>query len=259
MVAPPPADVATAFSRVKDVMREKCWGTRNAWAYDRYRLLSRQEGWRRLLERELAAIPRGARILEVGSGTGFITEILIHAGFRVQGLDLSDEMLARARRNLATAGIAHMAELAQGDAEEIAAPDGQFPAVVSRWVLWTLPRPHKALAEMARVLVPGGKLVLIDGRHRNRGAFAGFRARLTDLVLCRRLPGWQKQSYGTINSSLPFLDAPEVVETLRESGLTQVSFRRLSPSEGDGRLNNWLMGDAWESCLVTGVKPALGQ
>ncbi len=256
MAALPPAAIATDTSRVKDVMREKCWNTRNAWAYDRYRLISRREGWRRLLEWELADIPNGTRLLEVGSGTGFITEILIHAGFRVQGFDLSDGMLARARHNLAAAGIADMAELVQGDAEEIAAPDGQFPAVVSRWVLWTLPRPHKALAEMARVLAPGGKLVLIHGRHRDSGVFAGFRARLTDFILCRRLPGWQKHSYGTINDSLPFLDAPEAAETLRESGLAQVSFRRLSPSEGDGRLNNWLMGDVWESCLVTGIKPA---
>ncbi len=241
--------------QVKDVMRHKCWGENNAWAYDRYRAVSRSKGWRELLERELASVPKGATILEVGSGTGFITEILIRCGFNVRGFDLSEDMLTRARRNLALAGLSDGAELIRGDAEDIQARDGQFPALVSRWVLWTLPRPHKALAEMVRVLAPGGKLVLIDGRHQDKGLFARSRAKVTDFLLCRRLPGWQKHSYGTLAAPLPALDAPEIAEVLEHSGLQATFFRRLSRSEGDGCLNNWLMGDAWESCLVTGEKP----
>lgn len=148
---------------IKSIMRDERWNQRHAHAYDRYRWLSSRDRWRDLLSRELADVAAGAEIFEVGSGTGLLTEILVSNGYRVNGIDLSPAMLARASRNLAAAGCMNRVRLSVGDAEALEAPSGQVAAVVSRWVLWTLPHPHRALAEMVRILAPCGVLVCIDG------------------------------------------------------------------------------------------------
>jgi len=127
--------------------------------------------------------------------------------------------------------------------------------VVSRWVLWTLPRPRLALQEMVRVLAPGGKLVLIDGQHLPMGRLARIRAALVDMVVAGRLPGWRRPCYTRLTPGLPRLDAPAVVDILREAGLAGVSYRRLTAEESDGAVKSWLMGSGWQSYLVTGVKP----
>jgi ubiquinone/menaquinone biosynthesis C-methylase UbiE len=240
---------------IKTIMRDERWNARHAKAYNRYRLLSSKGGWARLLARELAGLPAGTEVLEVGSGTGFISEILAGSGFNVWGMDLSPDMLAVASSNLEAAGLAGRARFTVGDAEALDAPDGQARTVVSRWVLWTLPRPRLALQEMVRVLAPGGKLVLIDGQHLPMGRLARIRAALVDMVVAGRLPGWRRPCYTRLTPGLPRLDAPAVVDILREAGLADVSYRRLTAEESDGAVKSWLMGSGWQSYLVTGIKP----
>ncbi len=240
---------------VKTIMREERWNSRHAKAYNRYRWLSSQERWRALLNQELAVVLAGSEIFEVGSGTGFITEILVRSGYRVRGMDLSPAMLELARRNLAAAGLADRASFAVGDAETLDAPNNYAAAVVSRWVLWTLPRPRQALSEMARVLAPGGKLICVDGQQQSMGPFARWRSALVDLVIAGRLPGWRTPCYARVKPSLPCLDGPEVADILRKYGLAEVAFRRISAAESEGQVKHWLMGANWQSYLVTGVKP----
>ena len=240
---------------VKSIMREERWNQRHARAYDRYRWLSSRQRWRDLLSRELTDVAVGAELFEVGSGTGFITEILVSCGYRVQGIDLSPAMLARASRNLAAAGCMNRVRLSVGDAEALDAPSGQVEAVVSRWVLWTLPQPRRALAEMVRILAPGGVLVCIDGQFQERGTFARWRAALVDMVLTGRLPDWRSPAYSQVKAALPCLDGPEIIAALQKLGLVDLSFRWLPAGETDGKVKNWLMGSAWKSYLVSGRKP----
>ncbi|MEV0273529.1 methyltransferase domain-containing protein [Hamadaea sp. NPDC050747] len=101
----------------------------------------------------------GGRVLEVAIGTG---RNLPHyrPGVTVTGIELSPAMLAYARRRAADLGLA--ADLREGDAEHLPFDDASFDTVVCAFSLCTIPRPPAAIAEMRRVLRPGGDLLLVD-------------------------------------------------------------------------------------------------
>jgi ubiquinone/menaquinone biosynthesis C-methylase UbiE len=98
-------------------------------------------------------------VLEVAVGTGRNLGFY-PGGIRLTGIELSAEMLAIARRQAADLGIP--AELHQGDAQALAFPDAAFDTVVCTFALCSIPDDRRAVAEMKRVLRPGGKLLLID-------------------------------------------------------------------------------------------------
>lgn len=98
------------------------------------------------------ASARGARVLEVGCGTGLILDRVASAGRRVAGVDLSRAMLATARSR------SH--PVAQADALRLPFADESFDVACSFKVLAHVPAIREALAEMARVVRPGGALVV---------------------------------------------------------------------------------------------------
>jgi ubiquinone/menaquinone biosynthesis C-methylase UbiE len=120
----------------------------------------------------------GARVLDVGTGTARIPILLAsrETAFNIEGLDLSDAMLLIARANVARAGLSARVSLRQADAKRLPAADGSFDAVVSNTIVHHVPEPAPALAEMWRVLAPGGVLFVRDL------ARPESRARLTELV-----------------------------------------------------------------------------
>jgi ubiquinone/menaquinone biosynthesis C-methylase UbiE len=97
--------------------------------------------------------------LEVAIGTGLN---LAHypPDVRLTGVEWSSAMLTVARRR--AAGLGRPAELRQGDARALDFPDGRFDTVLCTFALCGIPDPGTALAEMARVLKPGGRLLLAD-------------------------------------------------------------------------------------------------
>jgi SAM-dependent methyltransferase len=99
---------------------------------------------------DAAGVRHGHRLLDVGTGPGHVAERAAARGARTVGIDLAEAMLAVARERLP--GV----EFVRGDAEELPFPDGSFDAVVGGFVLNHLPDPERAVAEAARVLVPGG-------------------------------------------------------------------------------------------------------
>jgi ubiquinone/menaquinone biosynthesis C-methylase UbiE len=106
----------------------------------------------------LAERARG-RVLEVAIGTG---RDLPHypADVTLTGIELSPAMLAIARKRAADLG--RDADLQQGDAEHLPYGDASFDTVVCALALCTIPDPATAISEMKRVLVPGGRLLLLD-------------------------------------------------------------------------------------------------
>jgi ubiquinone/menaquinone biosynthesis C-methylase UbiE len=98
-------------------------------------------------------------VLEVAVGTGRNVGFY-PSGIRLTGIELSSEMLAIARRRAADVGL--QAELLQGDAQVLAFPDASFDTVVCTFSLCSIPDDRKAVAEMKRVLRPGGRLLLVD-------------------------------------------------------------------------------------------------
>ncbi len=103
-----------------------------------------------------AGVQRGAKVLDVACGTGVVALTAARAGATVTGLDLTPELIARARENTATTGL----DVAwhQGDAEALPFGGGAFDIVVSQFGHMFAPRPDVAIGEMLRVLRPGGTI-----------------------------------------------------------------------------------------------------
>jgi ubiquinone/menaquinone biosynthesis C-methylase UbiE len=99
------------------------------------------------------------RILEVAIGTGRNLSCY-PPGAAVTGIELSPAMLAIARQHAATLG--RDVDLQEGDAEHLAYGDATFDTTVRALSLCTTPSPAAAISEMKRVLVPGGRLLLLD-------------------------------------------------------------------------------------------------
>lgn len=106
-----------------------------------------------------AAEDIGGRILEVGVGTG-ISLPQYGGGSRVTGIDLSEQMLDKARERVKRQGLRHVEAIEVGDAERLHYADGSFDAVVAQYVVSAVPNPLRALDEFARVCRPGGEIII---------------------------------------------------------------------------------------------------
>ena len=103
-----------------------------------------------------AGVRAGARVLDVACGTGVVAITAARLGARVTGLDLTPELLRRAREN---AGIADVVvDWHEGDAEQLPFGDADFDVVLSQFGHMFAPRPEVAVAEMLRVLKSGGTI-----------------------------------------------------------------------------------------------------
>jgi ubiquinone/menaquinone biosynthesis C-methylase UbiE len=107
---------------------------------------------------------RGGELLDVGTGPGRLPIALCRADrhLRVLGVDLAGPMLDLARRNVSGAGLTDRIRFARGDAKGLPFPDGRFEAVVSNTSIHHIPDPAPALGEMARLVTPGGTLMVRD-------------------------------------------------------------------------------------------------
>jgi phosphatidylethanolamine/phosphatidyl-N-methylethanolamine N-methyltransferase len=101
------------------------------------------------------------RILEVGVGTGLSLPDYKRS-LEIVGIDLSPEMLAKARERVAEERLAHVAGLHEMDAGELTFPDASFDTVVAMYVITVVPEPEKVMRELARVCRPGGEVMLVN-------------------------------------------------------------------------------------------------
>lgn len=99
-------------------------------------------------------ITRGSRLLDVCTGHGVLAAAAAERGAIVSGLDFSEQVVAVARRNFSSL------DFRQGDAQALPFPDAGFDAIVCGYGLIHLSDPGRALAEMHRVLTPGGRLAV---------------------------------------------------------------------------------------------------
>ena len=137
-----------------------------------------------------AAGPTPGRLLDIGTGTGQLLELLAPRVERGLGVDASRAMLALARSRLAKPELAHCA-VRQADMYRLPLPDAGFDTVVLQMVLHYAEDPAAAVTEAARVLRPGGHLLVVDLLHHDRA----------DLLerLAHRWPGFHD---GTIRALL---------------------------------------------------------
>ena len=116
-------------------------------------------GRRRAVE-TVNALP-GPNVLEVGVGTGLALPHYV-PGKRITGIDLSAEMLDLARRRVARDGLANVEALQEVDAEATGFETGRFDIAVAMFVASVVPNPRLLLAEMQRVVRPGGHLLFVN-------------------------------------------------------------------------------------------------
>lgn len=102
-----------------------------------------------------------ALLVDLGTGTGRMLELFGHRAFRALGFDLNHDMLAYARMKLEAAGMVH-AQARHGDLYNVPLPDAAADAVILHQVLHFLDDPAGAVAEAARLLKPGGRLLVVD-------------------------------------------------------------------------------------------------
>ncbi len=103
----------------------------------------------------------GQHILEVGVGTG-LSLPHFRADSRVTGIDVSEEMLAKARRRAERLRLSHVEGLHLMDAENLEFPNNSFDAVLALYVASVVPNPARFAAEMRRVCIPGGTIVVVN-------------------------------------------------------------------------------------------------
>lgn len=120
-----------------------------------------------------AARAVGGRILEVGVGTGLsfddydlTTEVI--------GIDLSAPMVAKAHERIRSGAYPYVRDVMVMDAHELRFPDASFDCAVAQFVITLVARPEQVLSECARVVRPGGEIILVNHLYSERGVAAAI-------------------------------------------------------------------------------------
>jgi phosphatidylethanolamine/phosphatidyl-N-methylethanolamine N-methyltransferase len=138
----------------------------------------------------IAAAERvGGRILDVGVGTGLSLTDYSRSN-RLYGVDLSEPMLRKAQERVLEHDLSHVETLAVMDAEKLAFPDGFFDVVVAQYVITVVPDPEATLTEFARVVRPGGEIILVNHIGAEEGLRKAFERWFAPMA--RRL-GWRPE------------------------------------------------------------------
>ncbi len=149
-------------------------------------------------------------LLDVGTGTGRILELFASRYRTGLGIDINTDMLAYARAKLERAGIGH-AQVRQGDLYNLPLADDMAEGVIIHQVLHFLENPAQALTECARVLAPGGRLLIVD--------FAAHELEYLREDFAHRRLGFK---------------TAQIRQWVRESGLHLRKHDELTPPPGDG-------------------------
>ena len=123
----------------------------------------------------------GQRILEVGVGTG-LSLPYFRRDSRITGIDISQEMLAKAQRRVEQKGLSNVDGLYVMDAEHMEFEDNSFDAVLALYVASVVPSPTRFAAEMRRVCIPGGTIVLVNHFTSDNWALRWMEKRLAHLA-----------------------------------------------------------------------------
>lgn len=208
--------------------------------YDAMNLIMTAGSWRlwQSVFRRRNGIGAGDRVLDVGCGTGDLS--LIAAGQvvpsgRVTGVDISEEMLAVARRKVCKAGLEERVDVVEGNALDLPFPAASFDVVISGFVLRNVVDLDRALEEMARVVRPGGRVAVMELSHPPnplvRLPFTLYFTRVVPLLGAWAARRWQGSvaPYAWLPVSWRgFPDAPALADRLRAVGFENISWIPLS-------------------------------
>lgn len=148
---------------------------------DGYDRLVRRHAW--ILNRPFVKLvakqgPERARVLDIGSGPGWIPIELAarRGGWELHGADPSGDMVARARANAEAAGVANRVHFHRADGRALSFEPASFDLVISHYVLHHLERPEELFNEAARLVRPGGRVIIKDLRRPSAWAVSALAA-----------------------------------------------------------------------------------
>jgi len=190
-------------------------------------------GWRRCACRLLGHGAGDGPILDIGAGTADLSLMLARARprMRIAGLDLTTEMLNLGRDKVERAGLSGRIALLRGDALALPFPDSSFAAVASAFTMRNLPDVPAALAEMRRVVVPGGTVLCLElAQPRVPGFRCLFRPYFTRLVpMLGAIVAGQRAAYTYLPASVDrFLSPLALQQAMEAAGLEDVRVKRLA-------------------------------
>jgi demethylmenaquinone methyltransferase/2-methoxy-6-polyprenyl-1,4-benzoquinol methylase len=175
--------------------------------------------WRRRAVADLRLAP-GSVVLDIAAGTGDFARELRRQGQRAVAADLSYNMLHTAR---------HVAERVQADASRLPFRWAGFDGATCGYALRNFTDLEKSLAEMARVLRPGGRLSLLEVAEPKGGLWrAGFRLWFRHVVPFIGSLLSDREAYRYLPASTAYLpDSAEIVAMLNRAGFSAVNHRRI--------------------------------
>ena len=139
-----------------------------------------QEAWKRFFLEKFGK--KHLKVLDIGTGTGFLAISMAEMGHEVIGIDISEGMLSQARNKAEKRGVD--LKLIIEDAESLGLKDKTFDVVVSNAVIWFLPNPEKAVREWKRVLKPGGMVcVFASDLSEQRGTYKRVKRAFGDIMI----------------------------------------------------------------------------
>ena len=179
----------------------------------------------------------GQRVLDVATGTGMVAALLARRGATVVGLDQSEAMLSGARARFADSAMP--VSLVVGEAEALPFDDASFDALTFTYLLRYVDDPGAVVAELARVVAPGGRIGMVEfgvpGRRGTR-AFWDWHTRVALPLIGRAVsPAWEEVGRFLGPNIAAFYDAhplPALVDLWRAAGITDVQVRRMSFGAG---------------------------
>ncbi|MBC7086585.1 MAG: methyltransferase domain-containing protein [Methanomethylovorans sp.] len=188
-----------------------------------------RNSWKNMLSESMGG-KRGLKVLDVGTGPGFLALMCAEMGNEVTAIDLSDNMLKKAKENALIRGVS--IDFRQGDAENLELPDDYFDVVMNKYLLWTLPDPVKALMEWRRVLKGGGMIIAIDGNWHDTGLVSRMIRATSDLIRIiteDKYPYIFRKQYDPLKKSLPLfsLKPEKVIHYFNEAGFDTVSIEKM--------------------------------
>lgn len=188
--------------------------------------------WRKRLV-GAAAAAHGARILDACTGTADVAIEFAKAipDSRVVGIDRSQGMLAVGRDKLVRSGLDDRVELCEGDVLDLPFDDGEFDAVTIAFGLRNLPDYARGVSEMARVLRPGGRLLVLEFAPPTHGLYLkAYNFYLQNLLpVIGGVVSGSWKAYRYLASSIgDFLPKDRILELMRAEGLANVGAQTMA-------------------------------
>ena len=187
---------------------EEYWDNRSE-TFDEDHATEDVDLWRSELDK-LCGGKKGLKVLDIGTGTGFLAIMLAELGHEVTGIDVSEEMMELGKGHAADRGVDVTFIKAEG--EHMPFEDDTFDLIVNCRVLWTLTEPEVSLKEWKRVLKPGGRMM-------------GFMRAHTDE------PGEWNAYDGKLEGDLPLRNATKemYIKYLKEAGYSNPKVLDMDP------------------------------